>query len=90
MSNQNTSKVAAMPGIRSEDFKPDEECIEFLEMLLARAKAGDIVGFAAVTFGPQNTIGTLWKGNTSVMVTAAGIGLLHQRYFSSWNEMTQK
>jgi len=79
------AEVVGLPGIAARTFEPDAEVVEFLELLLAQAKAGDIVGIAVATIGPQESMGTGWKGNASIRTTAAAVGLLHHRFFAAWN-----
>lgn len=81
------SSVVALPGVVASNFQPDAECIEFLELMLARARAGEIVGVVIVSIGPQGSFGTGWKGNATITETAAGIGLLHHRFYSDWHGM---
>lgn len=77
------AEIIGLPGVVS-NFDPDHDLIEFLELLLKKARAGAIVGIAVATVGPQEDMGTGWKGSATSRTTAAAVGLLHHRFFSAW------
>lgn len=59
----------------------NQELVEMIEELLARARSGEIVAAAWVAVGSDGTFHTRWKnGGANNMVLPAGIGRLFTEY----------
>lgn len=80
------SKVVAFKdSIPPNDPNPD--LVETLEGLLARAKSGDLRGFAYATFSVGGGTGTGWDGSDGARhPIAAAIMMLHHRYAAALME----
>lgn len=80
------SNVVGLPGMVARTFEPDAECIEYLELLLKEAKAGNLVAIATAGVGPQGEVSNGFKGNASYRSLGASIALMHHMFFATWND----
>ena len=59
--------------------KPDVDVIEFIEKLLARAKAGELLGIACVTVTTERCTGAGWCNiGDNVMQVLGSIDVMHR------------
>lgn len=59
-----------------------QDVVDTLEKLLARAKEGQLIGLAYVTISPEGNTGTGWDGYGRKDLSF-GISLLNQRYHAA-------
>jgi hypothetical protein len=73
------------PDRASEPLGPSEDCIKKLEALLARARAGELQGFAVASVLCNGLMESAWAGDVAVSNTAAAIAMLQYRFMSAWH-----
>ena len=73
-------KVIPLRGAAVPGAAPNVEVVERLEMLLERARAGEIAGLAYGYAEPPGDVGTGWVGGNRMRLAAA-VELMHYRFF---------
>ena len=59
--------------------EPNEDVINFLEMLLENARMGKIRGIAVITVSDLDFVGTLWAGDADSRMLLSGTSILNYR-----------